>query len=238
MRMLWIEKQMETSTGPYLPGSDEKPITPWFGESLRRMLLFPALWMVAPLRVEGVEHLQGKGPYIFAANHSSHLDAPLLLAALPTQTRLHTRVAAAADYFFTNRWKGALMRTILNAFAFERKGPGRAASLEHAQRLLSGGQHLLIFPEGTRSKDGQLQPFKWGVGKLALAGSFAVIPVHIEGAHDVLPKGTHWPRRQQVVVRFGKPMRFSASDDPAIVTMHVEQAVRNLAPSSGLALAA
>ncbi len=211
---------------------------PWLGEGLRQALLFPLLRLYAPFQVEGVEHLQGDGPYIFAANHSSHLDAPLVLAALPASVRLHTLVAAAADYFFTNPWKGAVVQTVLNAFAFERKGPGREASLAHARQLLSQQRHLLIFPEGTRSRDGRLQPFKWGVGKLAVAAPCSVIPTHIEGAHEVFPKGARWPRRRRVVVRFGAPLCFLPSADPAQVTAQVEQAVQRLSGSSALSLAA
>jgi 1-acyl-sn-glycerol-3-phosphate acyltransferase len=211
---------------------------PWIGEGLRKAVLFPLVRLYAPYQVEGVEHLQGEGPYIFAANHSSHLDAPLVLAALPRSVRLQTLVAAAADYFFTNPWKGALVQTVLNAFAFERKGAGRETSLDHARQLLSQQRHLLILPEGTRSRNGQLQPFKWGVGKLAVAGPYAIIPTYIEGAHEVFPKGARWPHRRRVVVRFGAPLRFQPSADPAQVTMQVEHAVRRLSAAAVLSLAA
>jgi len=212
--------------------SDERgALILWTGEALRQTILFPALRLVAPLRVEGLEHLCGDGPFLFAANHSSHLDAPLVLASLPGRLRLRLRVAAAADYFFNTRCKGALVRLTLNAFAFERKGPGREASLEYAQHLLAGGQSVLIFPEGTRSQDGHMQPFKRGVGTLALAGSVPVIPIQIEGAHVAWPKGVRWPRRRrvQVVVRFGAPLTFACPDDPLRVAALVEQAVRELA---------
>jgi 1-acyl-sn-glycerol-3-phosphate acyltransferase len=229
----------EKAGGPKMSNHEDFiTANPWIGEGLRQAVLFPLVRLCAPYRVEGVEHLQGKGPYLFAANHSSHLDTPLVLAALPRSVRLQTLVAAAADYFFTNPWKGALVRTGLNAFAFQRKGPGRETSLDHARQLLSQQRHLLIFPEGTRSRDGQLQPFKWGVGKLALSGPYAVIPTSIEGAHEVFPKGARWPRRRRVVVRFGAPLCFLPSADPAQVTAHIEQAVRRLSASRELSLAA
>ncbi len=204
-------------------------ITLWAGEALRQMVLFPALRLVAPLTIRGAEHLRGDGPFIFAANHSSHLDAPVILDALPGRLRRRVRVAAAADYFFTNHVKGLLVSTLLNAFAFERKGPGCNASLEEAQRLLSAGQSVLIFPEGTRSPDGHMQPFKRGVGTLALADGIPVIPIHIEGAHDAWPKGAFWPRPHHIVVRFGKPLCFAQPAEPLEVAACVERAVRNLA---------
>ena len=236
--MLKSDEPMMISLKSALAASSKNAAVRWVGEGLRQLLLFPLLQVFAPLQVEGVEHVQGEGPYIFAANHSSHADAPLVLAALPLSVRLRTRVTAAADYFFTNPWKAAFVSLLLNAFAFQRKGPGRETSLELPRQLLNERQHLLIFPEGTRSKDGQLQPFKWGVGKLAVAGPFAVIPVSIQGAHDVLPKGTHWPRRRRVVVRFGAPLQFAPSADPAQVTAHIEEAVKCLFSASGLPLAA
>jgi 1-acyl-sn-glycerol-3-phosphate acyltransferase len=212
-----------------LAGDDRGAMTRWAGEMLRYLILFPALRLVAPLRVEGQEHLCGDGPFLFAANHSSHLDAPVVLAALPGRLRRRLRVAAAADYFFSTRWKGALVRAALNAFAFERKGPGREASLGYAQHLLDAGQSVLIFPEGTRSPDGQIQHFKRGVGTLALTTSVQVIPILLEGTHAAWPKRARWPRRQQVVVRFGAPLTFAAPSDPPGVAAQVEQAVRTLA---------
>ena len=214
------------------------PIALWAGEALRQALLFPALRLVAPLTIEGAEHLRGNGPFIFAANHSSHLDAPVILAALPGRLHQRTRIAAAADYFFTNRGKGLLVSTMLNAFAFERKGPGRQASLEEAQRLLRAGRSVLIFPEGTRSPDGHMQPFKRGVGTLALADGIPVIPIYIEGAHDACPKGACWPRPHHIVVRFGKPLCFAQPGEPLEVAACVEQAVRNLADAPAFRAAA
>ncbi len=201
----------------------------WLGEGLRRLLLFPALRLFAPMKVVGLENLQSNGPCIFAANHTSHLDAPLLLAALPPRLRLRIRVAAAADYFFTRRWKAALVTTALNAFAFERRGPGCLESLALSEQLVRAGHSLLIFPEGTRARDGQLQPFKWGVGKLALVTGAQVVPVWIDGARAVLPKGARWPRRRPVAVHFGAPLRFADHRSPEEVAAEVERRVRTIA---------
>lgn len=227
-------KPLILSAASSLVTSGHKAYLPWLGEGLRRVWLFPLLCVFAPMQVEGVEHLQGEGPSIFAASHSSHVDAPLVLAALPTSMRLRTQVAAAADYFFTNPWKGAFVKVFLNAFAFQRTGPGRETCLEYPRQLLGQRYNLLIFPEGTRSTDGRLQPFKWGVGKLAVSGPYTVIPTSIEGAHDVFPKGARWPRRRRVVVRFGAPLRFASSADPAQVTAQIEQSVKRLSAASRL----
>jgi len=212
--------------------SAAEAIKRWVGEGLRHLFLFPALRLFAPVKVEGREHLRGAGPVLFAANHASHLDAPVVLAALPVHLRAHVRVAAAADYFFSRRWKGWLASTVLNAFPFERRAPGCARSLKQTQQLLRTGQSVLIFPEGTRSQDGHMQPFKRGVGLLALGGARPVIPVHIEGTYVAWPRGVRWPRRQQIVVRFGAPLFFASPGEPLRVAAQIEQAVRNLVGSS------
>jgi len=199
----------------------------WPGELLRWIVLFPPLWALTRPRIHGSEQLTGNGPYIFAANHSSHLDTLLLLAALPLRLRLRLRAAAAADYFFTSWWKGALVKMLFNAFLFERRS---FVGLSCAQRLLKDGYSVLLFPEGTRSKDGQLQPFKCGIGRLALATQVGVVPVWIEGAHAAMPKGARLAHSHQVEIRFGAPVQFARGLDQASVVTAIEQQVRALAP--------
>lgn len=223
--MLATEKQAEIPQGI----ASRSTLTTWLGEGLRQLLLFPVLRLFVDLTVDSADNLTNGGPYIFAANHASHLDAPLLLKALPLHVRLRVQVAAAADYFFTNYWKGLLTSMLLNAFPFERKGPGCITSLEQAQQLLGAGHSLLIFPEGTRTKDGRLHPFKCGVGKLALVTSASVVPTSIEGTFAALPKGARWPRRQRVVIRFGIPLHFAPGSNPVHVVTAIEQQVRALA---------
>jgi len=230
--MLATEQKAETRPRFEIAGRSTYTITTWLGEALRQILLFPALHLFVNLKVDGTDNLTCGGPYIFAANHASHLDTPSLLKALPLRLRLQVQVAAAADYFFTKRWKGVLTGILLNAFPFERRGPDRAAGLAQAEKVLSKGYSLLIFPEGTRSRDGQLQPFKWGVGKLAQTGSVRVIPTWIEGTFAALPKGSHWPRRHDVVIRFGSPLSFTPNSDPLHIVATIEQQVRALGKES------
>ena len=217
------------ATSAYTHPGTAKTIIIWLSEALRWLLLFPALRFFIRITTIGTNALTKGQPYIFAANHSSHLDAPTLLAALPLHLRLQVCVAAAADYFFTSYWKGMLVSLFLNAFAFERKGTGCYASLAHAQQLLARGHSLLIFPEGTRTEDGQIRHFKQGVGRLALKASVSVVPTWIGGTFAALPKGSYFPRYHQVVVKFGTPMCFAVDCDPTFIAAEIERQVRILA---------
>lgn len=200
------------------------------GEFLRQIVLFPAVYKFVSITSVNAGKLTGRGPYVFAANHSSHLDAPVILAALPLRIRMRLSIAAAADYFFSRRWKGLLARLILNAFPFERQRPGSVASLAYTRRLLRQGRSLLIFPEGTRSKDGHIQHFKHGIGQIVSQSSISVVPTWIDGTFAAMPKGTHWPHRKDVVVTFGRPLKFDCDDDPVSIAAAVECAVRELVP--------
>ncbi len=206
----------------------------WLGEGLRQVVLFPALRMVTPIKVRGLENLKGDGPNIFAANHSSHLDTLVLLAALPLRWRMQLKVAAAADYFFNKGWKRALVSTVINAFPFVRKGEGCLASMQTARQMLQAGQSLLIYPEGTRSQTGQLQPFKRGIGRLVAGSGAAVVPVWIEGSHAAMPKGSKWPRHQNITVIFGKPIHFAPDCDPTQVVAEVARQVRYLSQAENI----
>lgn len=201
----------------------------WSGEIARQCSLFPVLRLMLPLRTLGTDNLSSGIAYVFAANHSSHLDTAVFLAALPLPIRLRLRIAAAADYFFTSFWKGKLVRLLFNAFPFERKQPGCTASLAYAINLLKRQQSILIFPEGTRSRDGHIQQFKRGVGILSSGSHAQVVPTWIGGTFSALPKGTIWLHHQHVVVKFGRPLHFAPETDPAVIAATLEDAVRTLA---------
>jgi 1-acyl-sn-glycerol-3-phosphate acyltransferase len=215
--------------------SSNKNIAPislkaWLGEVLRQGALLPAIKnLYCPLRVKGLENLPVQGPFILVANHSSHLDTPMLLAALPLRLRLRLRIAAASDYFFKSVWKGALFSTLVNAFPFVRKGEGSITSLQQTQQLLQQGYSVALFPEGTRTLDGQIHLFKHGIGYLAINAHAPVLPTYIAGTWQAMPKGTKWPRHYPVTITFGKPLTFSPSLDSHQIAAILEQEVRSLA---------
>ena len=117
-------------------------------------------------RVEGLDVLDRiEGPVIFAANHASHLDTPLVLLSLPDEWRRRTAVAAAADYFFDTWWRAVGSSLIFNTFPIDRRGGSMATT---PGEVLADGWSLVIFPEWTRSKDGCMGSFRLGSAFLSL----------------------------------------------------------------------
>ena len=191
----------------------------------------PAARIVAPTTVRGGEQLAYLDPpVIFAANHASHLDTPILLTTLPVRFRHRTVVAAAADYFFDRRWKAALWSFGLAAIPIERTRVNRR-SAEMSAGLLDDGWNLVIFPEGGRSPDGWAQPFHGGAAYLARRTGRPVVPVHLSGTRNVLPKGGggRLLRRARVAVVFGTPLWPEEDEKAPRLAARIEKAVAVLA---------
>jgi 1-acyl-sn-glycerol-3-phosphate acyltransferase len=206
----------------------------------------PAARVLAPATVRGLEHLaRVEGPVIFAANHASHLDTPLLLTTLPVAFRHRTVVAAASDYFFDRTWKAALFSFALAAIPIERSKVNRR-SADLAAELLEGGWNLVIFPEGGRSPDGWTQSFRGGAAYLARRTGRPVVPVYLHGTRHLLPKrperDTPPPggsgtasrhggrlRRSPIAVLFGPPLSPDDGESAHRFSERVEAAVALLA---------
>ncbi|HJT36843.1 MAG TPA: lysophospholipid acyltransferase family protein [Actinomycetota bacterium] len=177
--------------------------------ALQGYALKPLIQHEVKPRVEGLDVLQDlRAPVIFIANHSSHLDAPLVLTSLPPAWRERTATGAAADYFFDVWWRAAATALVFNAFPVERSGgKGRATHL--AGEMIRDGWSLLVFPEGTRSKDGWVRDFRMGAARLAVDHSVPVVPVALRGTYQAMPRGAAWPAkgRKPVTVRFGRALQ-------------------------------
>ena len=196
---------------------------------IQRGLLLPFTEAMAHPKVEGREWVRDlERPVIFAANHSSHADTSLILHALGDGARDRTVVAAAADYWFKRPLLGNLVSLFLNTFPFSRTG-GAQAQLHSSSQLLKSGWNLVLFPEGSRSPDGRIQEFKAGVGHLANETGTPVVPLHIRGAYQIMPKGQALPLPGPARVRIGKPMTPAAGEGSRQFTARVEKAVRTLA---------
>lgn len=206
----------------------------------------PIARIVAPTRIDGREHLYNlSGPVILAANHTSHLDTPLLLTCLPADFRHRCVVAAASDYFFDRTWKANLWSFSLAAIPIERTKVNRQ-SADVAASLLDDGWNLIIFPEGGRSPDGWTHEFRGGAAYLARRTGRPVVPVYINGTRRILPKrsspdrkptGEPGPtsprvpnlRRSDVRIVFGAPMRPDAGEDARKFAARIERSVSLLA---------
>jgi 1-acyl-sn-glycerol-3-phosphate acyltransferase len=192
-------------------------------------VLRPVVRVLGSPQLHGLDRLDTLDPpAIFAANHQSHLDTPLLLTALPEPFRHRAVVAAGADYFFPNRVTGAISALAIGAFPIERKRVSRR-SADLAAELLDDGWSLVIFPEGGRSPDGWGQTFRGGAAYLALRTGRPVVPVHLEGTRRVLKRGAKLPTRSTVHVTFGSPLRPREDDDARTFGSRIEQAVATLA---------
>src|SRR5262245_53193106 len=160
------------------------------------------------LRVYGRDNLSGvEAPLIFFSNHSSHLDATLIMTTLPDEWQAKTAVGAAKDYFFDVWWRQAFTALMYGAFPIERGGTAGKATTK-ARELLDDGWSLVVFPEGARSADGHVQRFRHGTARLCLEAAIAAVPIGIRGAYQAMPKGRNWPikGRRPVTVRYGRPI--------------------------------
>jgi long-chain acyl-CoA synthetase len=163
---------------------------------------------VFEIEVSGRANIPCNAPFLVAANHNSHLDVGLVKTALGEEGPKLASLAAR-DYFFDNPWKRAWFGNFTNLVPIERRGSLKE-SLQAAVRTLELGYHLLIFPEGTRSADGQLQEFKPAIAYLSFAAGADILPIYLDGTHEAMPKGAFAPdprKRRKLVVRIGPALR-------------------------------
>ncbi len=213
---------------------------------LRRILLgaivIPLTRRAARIRVSGLDRIEShKGPLVFAANHQSHLDTPVILAALPRRWRRRIAPAMWREFFaahfhpegrsLARRAASAaalyLAMLVFNAFPISQEEIGLRGSLRHVGDLVGDGWSILIFPEGGRSATGGVEAFHAGVGMIGARMRVAVAPVRLRGVDRVLPRGARWIRRGAVEVAFGDPIELRG-DDYAALARRVEAAVRAL----------
>ncbi|WP_239451897.1 1-acyl-sn-glycerol-3-phosphate acyltransferase [Frondihabitans sp. PAMC 28766] len=208
----------------------------------QRWVMKPTVWSITNVTVLGRKNLKGlEGGFVLVANHSSHLDAPLIVGALPRKLARYTATGAAADYFFDVWWRRGLTSLFFNAFPIQRRGSEgkkrrrlrltrREDPSVSAASLLQRGFPVLVFPEGTRSKDGQMAKFKPGAARLAAACDVPVVPLALIGANLAQPRGTSWPRpgRMPVGVVFGAPMRPEPDEKPVAFSERLRDEILRL----------
>lgn len=221
------------------------PLSPW-AVFVRRLLqegfVRPLARYYMKLRVMGREKFDGLNkPFLLIANHLSHLDAVVLMLALPWHVRRRLAVAAAADVFeewdagktsfkerFLRKSGTSLALLGLNIFPFQRYA-GIKKSLEYTGKLMDKGWSIMIFPEGKLSQDGTVKQFKTGVGLLVKELDVPVIPAKIQGVFEIMDYRYQWPQKHgEVVVRFGNPMRFPSNNTYEEIARRLEHEVRFL----------
>ncbi len=203
---------------------------------VQKVFVFPLVIFFSRPFVEGREHLKNiKGPVIFAANHQSHLDTPLILMKLPFRFLTNIAIAAWQGFFFrpdldfrsfSKKILFYLSTIFFNIYPFPKK-KGFRKSIKYTGYLIDHNWNILIYPEGVRSKTGQLAPFKTGIGILALEMKVPIVPVKIENALKILPPCKMWPRFNRAKVKFGKPL-YIKEDSSLKATQKIEKAVKKL----------
>ncbi|WP_028707437.1 lysophospholipid acyltransferase family protein [Propionicicella superfundia] len=173
----------------------------------QQMVMKPYFWSALHVHIHGRSHLESlENPLVVIANHSSHLDAPLIFGALPRRITGNLATGAAADYFFEKKAKGAATSLFFNAFPVDRKGMKGKKNRGIAGALLSDGTSLLLFPEGTRSRTGAMGRFTPGAAALSISRDVPVLPIALVGAHAAMPTTASVPvnGRPHVHVVFGR----------------------------------
>jgi len=188
------------------------------------------------LRVEGREHLPPGPPFVVVANHASHLDAITLAVGLPPVLRRYAFPIAAGDTFFETKASAAFAAIFLNALPLWRKKCGPHAMETLRERLVEGDAIYLLFPEGTRTRDGAMAEFRSGIGMIVAGTNVPIVPAWLDGCFAAMPPGSRFPRPAAISLRFGAPLTFADIPNERAgwktVAADLERAVKALAPTA------
>ncbi len=226
--------------------------TQWWSKLVRRAMRGYAYtrWIdryCDPLTVTGIEHLEAlDGPAIFIANHQSHMDTLVAYTAMPERVKHNLFFGAAADRWYVKGKKKLVLQPwyqsmVLGNFPIVRGGGGK--SLDYAKTLLRKGQHVFIFPEGTRTMREELGRFKPGVAIVALELGVPVVPLYLSGLREMRPKGAKEPKAGPARVEVLPVMRFAPGTTVEVATaglqrvLHARHAREIKAESAGAKVA-
>ena len=186
------------------------------------------------LTVTGRENLPAAPPFVMVANHASHLDALTLSSVLRGECARRAFALAAGDHFFTTRAGAAFAAYAVGALPVWRRRTSRRDLLTLRARLVEDRLVLILFPEGTRSRDGAMGPFQPGLGALVAGTGVPVVPCRLEGAHAAWPPTARFPRPLPLRLDIGTPLAFAdAPNDRAGwegIAAEAEATVRSLGP--------
>jgi 1-acyl-sn-glycerol-3-phosphate acyltransferase len=190
------------------------------------------------VEVYGLDELrQLNGAALIVANHASHLDTAVLVSTLPAGRRRRTAVGVASDYFFDSWVRTSASAIAFNAFPIW-PSPIGASSIEQGDealtstpaKLLAKGWSVVLFPEGSRSNDGFVRPFRSSAAQLAVECQVPVVPVGIRGTYAAMPRGSYWPvpGRPRVSVRYGLPLMARSDETVDGFSAKIAEAVQEL----------
>lgn len=183
------------------------------------LIVRPVLLVILGMNVRGREHLPVKGPAVIVANHNSHLDTLTLMALFPLRDLHLLRPAAAADYFFKNKFLAWFAANIIRIIPLAR-GAVRKNPLADLEASLDRGEILILFPEGSRGEPEQRSDFKRGVAYLSKARSdVPVHPVFMHGLGKALPKGSIFLVPFNCDVIAGAPLTWCGSPSDFMETL-------------------
>ena len=205
----------------------------WIRFILFYTIVLPLIRLMCPLKIRGRENLDdARGPLLFISNHITMVDHALILAALPARFRHSLAIAMegeilrgwlhppeGTDWFTRIRYRimYALVVTFFNVFPLPQKS-GFRRSFSYAGEMMDRGYSVLVFPEGRRSDNGLMSPFKAGTGLLALKLDAPVVPMRIDGLFELKESNKHFAEPGQVFVSIGEPVRYSQQEEAAQIT--------------------
>jgi long-chain acyl-CoA synthetase len=218
----------------------------WLRAAFVEVKLRPLVWLLAHPRVVAPENLAADAPMLIVANHVTAFDGPLVQYALPGPIRRRMAAAMSAEMLEDFRHfrnpehrpgqrrfdlfgplKYLLLTELFNVFPLPRRRDFQR-SFAHAGEALDRGFNVLVFPEGTRSAQGELARFRGGIGLLAKQSGAAVLPVAIRGLGELKAGQRRWFRSGTIEIRVGKPIRFSPAETEAAITARLHAEVEKL----------
>jgi len=232
----------ETVAYPYPRWAMRFPMT-WIRPVVYHLFLLPLSMIMCRPRVIGIERLNKvHGPALLISNHVTHVDAPLILSVLPLRWRLRLAIAMSGEYLRDWRYPPATLgwfarlkakaayalgAGLFNVFSLPRQS-GFRQSFAYAGEAMDRGYSVLIFPEGTETKDGEIQPFRAGIGLLASELNVPIVPIMLRGLFELKQKRQFFVRPGTVSVTFGDPIKFSAEHTATEITKELERRVTSL----------
>jgi long-chain acyl-CoA synthetase len=211
---------------PYPRWAMRFPIT-WIRFIVYQSFLLPLTLIICRVRAIGVERFANvKPPVLFISNHVTDVDAALIISALPWRWRYRMAIAMAGetlrDWRMTSRFRYTLGAALFNVFPLPRQS-GFRQSFAYAGEAVDRGFSILIFPEGTETKDGNIQPFKAGIGLLTSELKIPVVPIMLRGLFELKQQRRRFIKPGTVSVTFGEPIMFGADETPPAITNELEK---------------